>query len=494
MPNAIAYTALLIWPLIIVVMFRKMSPERAFIWAILGGYMVLPELTEINVPVIPAFDKTSIPNLTAFALCLVMLNMRPRLLPDGLLGKVLVVALCTAPVIAVFFNTDPLEFGTTQSGRLTMTGEYTTSVPGMRIYDSVSILVRQLIMILPFFLARHLLASEQALTELLRALMIAGLIYSVPILWEVRFSPQLHTNIYGFFQHDFSQMIRQGGFRPIVFMPHGLWLSLFMVMTAVSALHFAKQATPSDRMRAIIIAAFLFAMVLLTKSLGPLLILLCVSALVIFLKPRMQLRIAGLAALLALSYPLLRGAGLVPTDRFVALANARSPERAQSLQFRYDNEDMLLDRAAEKLFFGWGGYGRNQIFDADTGQMISVSDGQWVITIGQWGWVGYLALFGLLCLPLLALWWRYRMVPDSAIPPQAGVLALILGASLVDLLPNATLVSLTWLIAGALLGHAELQHWRSRTAQLEHWRNLPGRTGLMAAARTPEPALKRSFL
>lgn len=84
--------------------------------------------------------------------------------------------------------------------------------------------------------------------------------------------------------------------------------------------------------------------------------------------------------------------------------------------------------------------------------MTSVSDGQWVITIGQWGWVGYLALFGLLCLPVLALWWRYRQVPEGAIPPQVGVLALILGASLVDLLPNATLVSLTWLIAGALLG------------------------------------------
>lgn len=494
MPNAIAYAALLIWPLVIVVMFRKMSPERAFIWAILGGYMVLPELTEFNLPAIPAFDKTSIPNLTAFALCLVMLNMRPRMLPDGMLGKALVVALCAAPVIAVFFNTDTLEYGTIQSGRLTLIGENATYVPGMRIYDSVAILVRQLIMILPFFLARHLLASEQALTELLRALMIAGLIYSVPILWEVRFSPQLHTNIYGFFQHDFSQMIRQGGFRPIVFMPHGLWLSLFMVMTAVSALHFAKQATPSDRMRASAITLLLFAMVYLTKSLGPLLILLSLTALVVFLKPKMQLRVAGLAALLALTYPLLRGAGLVPTDRLVALAHTRSAERAQSLQFRFDNEDLLLDRAAEKLFFGWGGYGRNQIFDPDTGQMISVSDGQWVITIGQWGWVGYLALFGLLCLPLLALWWRYRMVPDSAIPPQAGVLALILGASLVDLLPNATLVSLTWLIAGALLGHAELQHRRSRTAQLEHWRNLPGRTGLMAAARTPEPALKRSFL
>jgi len=379
-------------------------------------------------------------------------------------------------------------------GRLTLIGENATTVPAMRIYDSVAILVRQIIMIVPFLLARHILASEQALTELLRALVIAGLIYAAPILWEVRFSPQLHTNIYGFFQHDFIQMIREGGYRPIVFMPHGLWLALFMVMTAISALHFAKQADPSDRLRASLVAVFLFAIATLTRSLGPLLILLALAALVVFLKPRMQLRIAGLMALLALTYPILRGAGIIPTDRFVALVGQRSLERSLSLQFRFDNEDMLLARAAEKALFGWGGYGRSMIFDPDTGVMTSVSDGQWIITIGQWGWLGYLALFGLLCLPLLALWWRYRNIPDGAIAPQAGVLALLLGASLVDLLPNATLVSPTWLIAGALLGHAELLHQRTQAAKLNHWRSKPGRAGLMAAAQTRNPALRRSFL
>ncbi|MGP9788714.1 hypothetical protein [Roseinatronobacter sp. NSM] len=494
MPNIIAYAALLIWPLVIVAMFRKMSPERAFIWAILGGYMVLPELTEINIPVIPAFDKTSIPNLTAFALCVIMLHMRPQLLPDGVLGKLLMAVLVIAPVISVFFNTDPLHFGVEQSGRLTLVRENASSVPGMRLYDSVAMLVRQIIMILPFFLARHLLASEQALTELLRALMIAGLIYAVPILWEVRFSPQLHTTIYGFFQHSFLQMIREGGYRPIVFMPHGLWLALFMVMTTAAALHFAKQAPPQDRVRAGLLALILFTMVYLTKSLGPMLIMITLSALILLFGPRMQFRAAGLMALLAISYPLLRGAGVVPTDRLVDLVSQRSLERSLSLQFRFDNEDLLLARAAEKPILGWGGYGRSMIFDPDTGEMTSISDGQWVITIGQWGWLGYLALFGLLCLPLLALWWRYRQTPNHAIPPQAGILALILGASLVDLLPNATLVSLTWLIAGALLGHAELVHRRSHQARLAQWRAMPSRTTLLPTARTPEPALKRSFL
>ena len=37
-----------------------------------------------------------------------------------------------------------------------------------------------------------------------------------------------------------------------------------------------------------------------------------------------------------------------------------------------------------------------------------------------------------------------------------AALALMLAANLLDLLPNATLEPLTWLMAGALLGQAEI--------------------------------------
>lgn len=504
MPNAIAYLALLSWPLVIWVMFRKMPVERAFIWAILGGYMVLPELTEFNLPMIPPLDKASIPNLTAAFICIAVLKLRPTLLPVGLFGKALVLMLIAAPVISVFHNLEPIIFAMQTSGQLTVQQFPLSSidqgapaprlVPGMRMYDAFSALAQQLILILPFFLARHILATEAALRDLLRALVIAGLIYSVPILIEIRFSPQLHTWIYGFFQHDFIQMIRRGGFRPIVFMPHGLWLALFMVMTATAALHFALQAEPEKRPRAILIAFWLIGMVVLTRSVGPLLIMLVVGAIVLLFAPRMQFRLAAAMAGVAMSYPLLRGGGLIPTEQLVSLVHTRSPERAQSLEFRFDNEDMLLERASEKPFFGWGGWGRNQIFDPVTGEVLSVSDGMWIITIGQWGWLGYLAMFGLLCLPLLALWWRYRLVPNRDIPPAAGVLAVILGASLIDLLPNATMVPLTWLIAGALLGHAELQHWRAQQARLQRWKDQPSRAGLMAGARSAAPGFKHSFL
>lgn len=482
MPNPIAYLVLLLWPIAIIWMFRKMPPERAFIWSILGGYMLLPEATAFNLPMIPAFDKVSIPNLTVFVVCLMLLKMRFSLLPEGWLGKLLTGFLILAPVASVFSNTDPLQFGTIESGRLSIIVDTISTQRGMRIYDSVSVLVRSLILALPFFMARKLLASEAALIEFLRALVIAGLIYSVPMLIEMRLSPQLHTWIYGFFQHDFGQMMREGGFRPIVFMPHGLWVAFFALICALAALYFAREAIPAERTGKIVIALYLVVILWLCKSMGPRLLLLAIAPLVLFFSARIHLRAAGMLALVAMCYPLLRGAGLIPTQVFVDYLYQTRPERAQSLEFRFDNEDLLLARAWEKPLVGWGGWGRNLVHDPITGEILTISDGMWVIVIGQFGWIGYLGTFGLLCLPLFALVWAYRRVPAAQIPLPVGVCALIHGANLVDLLPNATLVPLTWLLAGALLGHAEMVRAQHRETRGRRFDDLP-RDGLLAGAR-----------
>ncbi len=78
-----------------------------------------------------------------------------------------------------------------------------------------------------------------------------------------------------------------------------------------------------------------------------------------------------------------------------------------------------------------------------------------MITLGSFGRFGYAAEFGLLTLPLFLLWWRSRGLPSRAISPYVGPLALLLGINMVDLLPNATITPITWMLAGSLLGHAE---------------------------------------
>ena len=83
----------------------------------------------------------------------------------------------------------------------------------------------------------------------------------------------------------------------------------------------------------------------------------------------------------------------------------------------------------------------------------------WIITIGSWGWVGYISQFGLLILPTIFLAARRR---DLEISYATAGLALMLAANLLDMIPNATLTPLTWLIGGALAGRYAVAPRRNR--------------------------------
>jgi hypothetical protein len=122
---------------------------------------------------------------------------------------------------------------------------------------------------------------------------------------------------------------------------------------------------------------------------------------------------------------------------------------------RFEQEEKLLDKAWQRLWFGWGRFGRNRIYNEDTGGNESITDGAWIIVFGTFGLVGFSAVFGLLSLTVL----RAAMALRHAQTKREGVLlaalALIVAISMVDLLPNASLSSWTWLLAGSLLGRAD---------------------------------------
>jgi hypothetical protein len=168
----------------------------------------------------------------------------------------------------------------------------------------------------------------------------------------------------------------------------------------------------------------------------------------------------------AIAYPVLKGAGLIPIDWILEQAGKVDPERANSLRFRLDNEDILMERALEKPLFGWGSWGRNHILNPVTGMIETVTDGRWIILIGIFGWVGYLAEFGLVALPVLMLWRYGRRLGDAAHVRLIGPVALLLAINLIDMLPNATLTPLTWLFAGAVLGLAEAARSRDPSSSI----------------------------
>jgi len=456
--NAVALLALLSWPVVTVILFRVLPQTRALIWSILGAYMLLPQLSAINLPLIPPLNKESIPNLMAFAICVSYWGKLPRLMPDARIGRVLAVMFLVSPTITVLTNLDPILFGIDSFGSLRLVDANALErggLPGMRIYDSASALGQQIIFILPFFLAREILRTHEGIREILLALVIAGALYALPMLFEARFSPQLHTLLYGFFQHDFIQAIRQGGFRPFVFMPHGLWVAFFAFMVTMAAAARARAAPPGTGAARLLMVGFGFGLVVLTKSMGPLLFTLVFVPMALILKPRLQLIVATLIVAMVISYPLLRGAGLVPITAILEQVAEIDPDRAQSLGYRFDNEDRILAHVEGRPLFGWGGWGRFMVHDPATGEAETVVDGQWIIAIGHYGWLGYIAVFGLLALPVLSLARQARRAGAAPVPVEVSVLALILAVNLLDLLPNATLIPFTWLMAGALLGYAE---------------------------------------
>lgn len=435
MGNAVAYAALFAWPVVAILLFRALPPHRAIIWTILGGYLLLPVRTGIDLPLLPAFDKTSIPAFAALALCLPLLRRPTELLPRGRLPRLLTVVFLLAPFATVAVNGDPVIVGP-------------RVLPGLQPYDAFSFALSHAVFIVPFLLGQRFLADERALRDLLIAVAVAGLIYSLPALFEVRMSPQLQRWVYGHGPQAFIQQIRFGGFRPVVFLGHGLAVALFVAMAFLAAIALWRGSARSVRARWMLAAGWLGMTLVLCKTasawayatiLGPL--LLAGRRL-----QRLALLLIGAAVLL---YPILRGADLVPTRQLEAAAALVSEERAGSLRYRFDNEDILLARANEQPLFGWGGWGRNRVFDPVTGRDVSVTDGWWIIVIGQYGWVGYLAEFGLLTLPLLLL--ARRRIGGQA-PFAAIALGIVLAANLIDLLPNSGITPLTWMLAGALAG------------------------------------------
>lgn len=448
MPNIVAYLVLFSSPIAAVVLFRVLSLERALVWTIIGGHLLLPSSTDIKFPMIPPIDKSLVPAVSAFLLCLIL---APRIMvpidaPSRTGRQVLWILLflvIVTPILTILQNTQPIIDGV-------------VFLPGLRLYDAFALISQILVALIPLWLGLRYLNSQAGHRALLEAIAIGGLAYSIPALIEVRLSPQLHTWVYGFFPSDFIQHIRAGGFRPTVFLNHGLMVGIFFCMSIIACAVLFKEARREGRASFGWLAAMFWMTFVLyfSKSLGALVIAIPSALIVLFLGRRLQVAIALGIAVIVMLYPMLRGAGWVPVDAAYNLALSISEERAASLKFRLDNEDALLDRANLKPIAGWGSWSRNQIFDPETGRMTSTTDGIWLIFIGVYGWLGYIGHFGLLTAPILLYALRRKSLGPSLITPG---LTVLLAAMLIDLLPNAGLVNYLWLAAGAVAGLAVLR-------------------------------------
>jgi hypothetical protein len=425
--------ALFGWPLVTLALCRFLPPRRAVIAAYVAAWLFLP-VYEYSVPGLVDWAKMSATSISLVAGLLILdfgriSAFRPRWLDAPM------AAWCLCPLASSLSN-------------------------GLGAYDGLSMCLNQFVVWgLPYLLGRLYLGDLDGLRDLALGLFIGGLIYIPLCLYEIRMSPQLHGMIYGFHQHSFDQTRRYGGWRPTVFMDHGLMVAMWMSMASLVGIWLWFTGRLRSY-RGISILWFLIPLVITTvlcKSAGALLLLL-IGILWLAWTRRFRTR-APLYLLSAIAplYILVRGAGIWPGDELVEAVRVVSEERAASLATRFHQENLLAEKAMKQPVFGWGGWGRSRITD-DSGRDISITDGLWIIEFGQRGLVGILAMLGVFLMPVIAL---VRRIPVREWGLGRGIhaaaLAMVVVLFLIDCLPNAHITPIYVLAAGGLTG---LLAWR----------------------------------
>jgi hypothetical protein len=470
--------AILIWPAIALLIFMNRAIAPAILMATVLPYLFLPEAFEINLPGLPDLDKTFVITV-GLIFGLLFSAARGHKMPDlsdlktegfkfRVVLYVLVAALVGGVFVTILNNREWLVFGP-------------TVLPGLRPWDAIGHFAQLIILAVPYFVARKYLATPDMHRALCKVLVLSGLVYTLFMLVEFRLSPQLHNWVYGYHQHSFIQHIRDG-YRPMVFLEHGLWVGFFIFTAVMAAAALWKAEKQSKWLWAL---GWLFVILMVSKNLGAFAIGLMCLAVFFALHRKMQIWFVICVSIATLSFPALRQAHLVPIDSIMSAAESISDERAGSLRYRLDNEDQLLARAFEKPLFGWGTWGRGRIYN-EFGSDISVTDGLWIIVLGGWGWVGYVGFFGVLAAPLLFLAATARR---KEIPPETIALALICAGNFIYLIPNATLTPVGLLCFGALAGFVQFDR-RQETVDVAE-AALQGRRVAHSYTRFPHKVARR---
>lgn len=439
--NILSILAFFVWIPIALYGFRRWPPAKAMAYLYLGAILLLPEIVFFKVPGLPELAKLELTFIWLLIGALIFHRPRLRTAPTGKWFKVSTALLLGGAVMTVLLNSEGFRVGSRY-------------VPGLAFDDALHAVNLSLLgAVVPFYLGAAMFRSAEDLRVLLKAMVIASLIYSLPQFVELIMSPQMHRWVYGFHQHSFLQTIRASGYRPQVFMAHGLALAIFISLSVMAAAILQKSAVKVLKFPAIWSMGYLWLVLVLSKSVASFLYSAVAVPLVFFASPRTQsLAGAGLVVFLFV-YPVARGAELIPVESLKEWAQEEyGAERAGSMMFRLENEETMLERSMERPWFGWGAYCRACLFEPWSGRLESTRDGEWIIQLGDAGIIGYLGKFGFLLFPILALVRRIRLVPRLVDRRLLAGIGLMIGFSAFDLIPNGDFSHMGFVLSGALLG------------------------------------------
>ncbi len=438
-PNTFVFVALAAFLPFVAACFSLLAPRRAVLTAILCGSMFLPHF-DARLSFLGLYTKAMFVPAVVFLGSLAFdarrwLTFRPRA------ADLPVLVLCLGRFMSALSN----DLGLKEAVAATLEASLEWGTP--------------------YFLGRAYLGSPRALKEFADAVVVAALAYVPFCLWEIRMSPQLHRAVYGFQWFSFDQVMRFGGYRPTVFMQHGLAVSMFMAVGTLVAfwLWRTKARERLLRVRFGWAVAALALTTILCRSTGALILLAAGAA---TLEATRHLRTSALVLALALipaAYCTARLSGWEAPGVVAFVRERLGEDRAGSFHARIANETLMVKRAHMKPWLGWGRFGGSFAFTEDG--RLATPDSLWIITLGFSGIVGIVALGALLALPALSL---LRTIPPHywphprLAPVAAPAIVLLLWA--IDDLLNHMMSPIFPSMAGALLTFVAI----ARQSRLRH--------------------------
>ena len=427
-----AELALYGWIPLVLFLFTVLRPRHAVIVAYIGGWLFLP-MFEIDLKGLPPYSKVS---ATAYGVLFgALLFDLPRLLTFRPRWFDLPIVLwCVAPLFASLSN------------KIGAYGGW---------YDGLSACLSEIVMWgIPYFLGRVYFSDWEGVRELAIGVFVGGLIYIPLCLIELRLSPQLHRWTYGYHQHSFAQVRRFGGYRPMVFMQHGLACAMWMTTASIVGLWLWSSGAVKKIFHVPMYALVppLIVTAVMCKSAGALVLLFVGIATFYWIRAtRNALPLLALIAFIP-SYVALRSSATWSGQELVDMARVVFNEkRAASLETRLDAENLLTEKALKQPAFGYGRWNRNRVYD-EKGRDLAITDGMWVIVLGQAGFTGLISVMTVILLPAL-LYWR-RVPPRWWMHPMAAAgasFAVLLPLHMVDNLWNAMLNPIYILVIGSLM-------------------------------------------
>ncbi len=315
----------------------------------------------------------------------------------------------------------------------------------------------------PYLIGRLYFVDTHSLRLAAKAFVIGGLAYIPFCIFEMIKGPQIYVRLYGYQPFQMTGAQRFIGFRPIGLLENGNQLGIWMATASLIAiwLWWRKTASSILGIPILLVAIALFIVTILCQSTGAIVLLLALTPFV-FLDPRYLSRTVSVLLVLGiLAFAAFRIANVVQLRDVVkqnptahAVASYLKSIGKGSLGWRLSQDERHITTALNEPILGFGKW---DWWNEGVERPWSL----WLLVFGLYGYVGLVALEGLLLIPALrAVWFPLARSDIGYTNMRHTLSAAVLISAIDSLLNSAVILPLLLVIGGMTI-------WSSNDTEVE---------------------------